>query len=599
MTTDEVREKYLNFFKAKPRNHKEISPAPLVLQEDPSTLFTSSGMQPLIPYLMGESHPEGKRLVNSQPSIRLGDIDEVGDNRHTTFFEMLGNWSLGDYWKKEQLTWFWEFLTKVLKLPKERIWVSVFEGNSKIPKDEESAEIWKSLGVDEKRIFYYGVDKNWWSRSGTPDEMPEGEIGGPDSEVFYEFTQVKHNKRYGKVCHPNCDCGRFLEIGNSVFIQYKKKKNGALEELPQKNVDFGGGLERLVAATLNKPDIYQIDIFKPLIEKLEEYFDVKYGNKAEIDRMYRIVADHVRASVFLAKSGVQPSNKLQGYILRKLLRRAAAKTFVKKKEFDSKKFESLVNIVIDSYKLDLKKTNQKEIRQVIGHEIRKFRANIERGFNKINKIKTIDAKTAFDLYQSFGFPLELTEEIAEEKGQKINKKEFEKEFKKHQEKSRSASAGMFAGGLADHSEEVTKLHTVTHLLHASLRKILGNHVEQKGSNVTAERLRFDFSHPEKLTEDQIKEVEDLVNEQIAKDLPVSHETKSYEDAVKAGALAFFGDKYGEKVKVYTVGDPAGEYFSKEVCGGPHVENTREIGRVKIKKQEKIGAGLVRLYAVIE
>jgi len=605
MTTDEVREKFLKFFQSKPRNHKQISPAPLVLQEDPSTLFTSSGMQPLVPYLMGEPHPEGTRLVNSQPSIRLQDIEEVGDNRHTTFFEMLGNWSLGDYWKEEQLAWFWEFLTKELKLPKERLWVSVFAGNDQIAKDSESANIWKKLGLPEKRIHFYPAGKNWWSRSGVPDHMPVNEIGGPDSEVFFEFPQVKHNPKFGKECHPNCDCGRFLEIGNSVFMQYKKRKDGGFDELPKKNIDFGGGLERIVAATLNEPDIFKINIFNPLIKIIEDNANVVYRQDEKKDRAVRIIVDHIRASVMLIVSGVIPSNKLQGYVLRRLLRRLSIKlTTFSKSDFNS---TPLINMLSDEVlriydgnrEMNIERSKQRDlVEKIITEEIAKFDKTLDRGLRVLEKQKQIDGKVAFDLHQSYGFPIELTEEIAEERGQRIDKEVFQKEFEKHQQKSRSASSGKFKGGLADHSEEVTKLHTITHLLHASLRKVLGEEVQQKGSNITAERLRFDFSHPEKLTDEQIKKVEDLINEQIEKDLQVTVKAMTFQKAKQLGALAFFGSKYGEKVKVYTIGDQKNP-FSREVCGGPHVSRTSEIGRVRINKQDKVGAGVMRIYAVIE
>lgn len=558
ITSDEVREKYLSFFEK--RGHKRISPAPLVLENDPTTLFTSSGMQPLVPYLMGETHPEGKRLVDSQPAIRLQDIEEVGDNRHTTYFEMLGNWSLGDYFKKEQLSWIWEFLTKELNLPKEKLYVSVFAGDKEVPKDTESFEIWKSLGLSDDHIFYYDSTKNWWSRSGTPEQMPEGEIGGPDSEIFFEFTQVEHNKKFGKVCHPNCDCGRFLEIGNSVFMQYKKEK-GKLVELPQKSVDFGGGLERFVAVVNNDPDVFKIDLFYPTIKKLEKLSGKKYGEDEEI---FRIVVDHLRASEALIENRVTPSNKQHGYVLRRLIRRMAVK-------FDEVK--------------DLTKN------KIILEELEKFEKTLKKGLKQVEKIKKIDGKLAFDLYQNFGFPLELTAEIFESKGQKIDLDEFKSEFEKHKSLSRSASAGSFKGGLADSSEQTMKLHTVTHLLHASLRKVLGESVSQKGSNITAERLRFDFSHPQKLTEKELKNVEDLINEQIQKKLPVTYSEVSFKTAKKLGALAFFAGKYEEKVKVYKIGE-----FSMEVCGGPHVKNTSSLGRVKIIKQDKIGSGLIRIYA---
>ena len=563
MTSNEVREKYLKFFISAPRMHREIAPAPLVLEGDPTTLFTSSGMQPLIPYFKGEKHSKGKRLVDSQPSLRLQDIEEVGDNRHETFFEMLGNWSLGDYFKKEQIPWIFEFFTKELGLSKERLWVSVFEGNKDVPKDTETFEIWKSLGIPEERIVYYGVEKNWWSRSGSPNEMPVGEIGGPDSEIFFDFG-TKHDPKYGEKCHPNCDCGRFLEIGNSVYIEYEKKEDGSLKELPQKNVDFGGGLERITMAVNNLQDVFQIDIYKPIISKIEKAVGKKYEDNK---KAFRIIADHIRASEALTGEGIIPSNKLQGYILRRLIRRAALK---------------MRQLGVSVTDLD--------ISEVVGSEIGKFEKIIENG---TNLAKNPNIKP-FDLYQSYGIPLEITEEIFAESARKItsaDRKEFEKEFEKHKELSRTSSSGMFKGGLADSSEEVTKLHTATHLLHASLRKILGEGVSQKGSNITPLRLRFDFSHPQKLTGEELTKVEDLINLQIEKKLPVSFEVVSLDEAVKSGALHFFAEKYGKEVKVYTIED-----FSREVCGGPHIKNTSEIGHVKIIKQEKVGSGLLRIYA---
>lgn len=624
MTVDEVREKFIKFFKAGPRNHKEISPAPLVPLEDPSTLFTSSGMQKLVPNFMGDPHPEGKRLVDSQPCIRVQDIEEVGDNRHTTFFEMLGNWSLGDYFKAEQLLWFWEFLTKEIGLDPKKLYISVYRGNENIgvDKDRESVAIWKEIfekegieakdvnfaekdGMQDGRIFYY--DDNWWSRSGLPEDMPPGEIGGPDSEVYYLFSEVKHDGAFGEHCHPECECGRFLEIGNSVFIQYKKEKDGTFTELPNKNVDFGGGLERMAMAVNNNPDMFQIDIFQKTIMDLEKRFGKtsEYGKSDEIDESYRIIADHLRASVMLINEGVTPSNKLQGYILRRLIRRSVFhfRRYFLEVGGDSKistAAESLLN-----YYPELK-NNWNNIAKVLDEEFVKFDRSIQKGERKLEKYlggdKKVNGTIVFDLYQTDGFPLELTLEILEKKGIGFSDKEkrvFESEFEKHKELSRTASAGMFKGGLADKSEEVTKLHTVTHLLHASLRKVLGNHVQQKGSNITAERLRFDFSYKEKLRDDQIKKVEKMMNKTIEKDFPVTYETKTFKEAIDEGALAFFGGKYGEKVKVYTIGPPVGGWFSKEVCGGPHITHTSEIGRVRIKKQEKIGAGLIRVYVVAE
>lgn len=584
MTSDKIRDKYIKFFEGK--GHIKIEPAPLVLENDPTTLFTSAGMQPLIPYLKGEHHPKGKRLVDVQPSLRLQDIEEVGDASHTTFFEMLGNWSLGDYFKKEQLGWCWEFFTKELELDPERLYVSVFEGTKEVPKDAESAEVWKSLGIPEERIFYYGVDKNWWSRSGTPDSMPTGEIGGPDSEVFFEFEDVAHDKKFGEDCHPNCGCGRFMEIGNSVFIQYEKKEDGTLSELPQKNVDFGGGLERIAAAVDGQPDIFKIDIFKPTIELLEKETGTEYGEGNPKSGDFRIIADHLRASVAIASEGVFPGNKLQGYVLRRLIRRAATKI----RQTTSKSAVELVGKISQAIKPD------SSVEDLISEEVDKFEKVLLEGASLVKRNLQMDP---FELYQSFGIPYEISKEIFSEAGRKLSekdKKEFEKKLSQHQEKSRSASSGMFKGGLADSSEEVTKFHTATHLLHTALRRVLGESVSQKGSNITAERLRFDFSYPEKLTDEEIKKTENLMNEIVDKDLPVSFETKTLDEAIAEGALHFFGERYGKEVKVYTVGDPKGDFFSKEVCGGPHVKNTKAIGHVRIVKQEKVGSGTVRVYA---
>lgn len=614
MKANEIREKYLKFFEK--RGHSRIDPAPLVLENDPTTLFTSSGMQPLVPYLMGEPHPKGKRLVNSQPSIRLQDIEEVGDNRHTTFFEMLGNWSLGDYFKAEQLHWIWEFLTKELGLAKEKLWVSVFEGSKEVPKDEESVAIWKKIGVPEERTFYYPAQKNWWSRSGKPEEMPPGEIGGPDSEVFYDFGEMRkiHENSPFKndKCHPNCDCGRFVEIANSVFIQYKKEKDGSLSLLPQKNVDFGGGLERITAAVNDAPDIFQIDLFKELISSIENQYGVSYGRTSQVDRSMRIVADHLRASAMLISSNVLPSNKGQGYILRRLIRRMVFHISLLKKGYVG--LPIIQDLEKHKYPLELK--NWLEISHVIDDEADKFNKTLESGLKKlkesIEKKDKIDGKFVFDLYQTDGFPLELTLEVLKEEKVKFTddeKEQFEKEFEKHKKLSRTTSAGMFKGGLIDHSPEVIRLHTATHLLLASLRSILGEHVVQRGQNITKERSRFDFPNPEKLTGKEIEEVQELINEQIKKDLPVSFKVMPKEEAGKTGAIHAFNEKYADTVKVYTIGPStrpsassglrSGSPFSREFCGGPHVSHTGEIGRVRIKKQEKIGSGLIRIYLEID
>jgi alanyl-tRNA synthetase len=604
MGTEEIRKKYLDFFKK--HDHVEINPSPLVIESDPTTLFNSSGMQQLVPYLKSEKHPQGKRLVDSQPSLRLQDVEEVGDNRHTTFFEMLGNWSLGDYFKKEQLAWVWEFFTREMGLNPKRLYVSVFEGNKDVPKDTESFEIWKSLGILEDHIHYYGVDKNWWSRDGEPLMMPSGEIGGPDSEIFFEFPGVPHDPKFGKFCHPNCDCGHFLEIGNSVFMQYQKTENGHLSELPQKNVDFGGGLERIAAATIDNPDVFAIDMFSGVIKKLEAEIGITYGGNFEKDRSFRVIADHLRASVNLLAEGVVPGNKLHGYILRRLIRRAMFHFHT----LGSGISGGAVSRVAEDFRNFYPNVNKnwQFIEENLTGEATRFEAALKRGLARLTKAVNngliINGDFAFDLYQTEGFPLDLTIEILKQNGiafSSTERNKFESEFQKHKDASRTASAGMFKGGLAQASEETTKLHTATHLLHAALRQVLGEHVGQKGSHITAERLRFDFSHSRKLSEIEIEKVEKLINQKIKEDLPVSFGEMGLNEAIKEGAMHFFAEKYGEKVKVYTIGPSSakaseGAPFSREICGGPHVEHTGEIGHVRIIKQEKIGASIVRLYA---
>ena len=602
MKASVVRAKYIEFFKEHPRNHKVIPSTSLVPENDPSTLFVGSGMQPLIPYLLGEKHPLGNRLVDSQKAFRSQDIEEIGDNRHTTFFEMLGNWSLGDYFKKEQLNWFFEFLTKILKLDPNKLYVSVFAGNEIVPKDNESIEIWKEIfkSVDieantGERIFTYDVSKNWWSRSGVPANMPAFEPGGPDSEVFYEFSQVEHNPKFGEKCHPNCDCGRFLEIGNSVFMQYQKQSDGTFRELPQKNVDFGGGLERLAAATQDEPDIFKIDLYWPIIEKIEEETEKSYEVE-EHKSAIRIIADHIKAATFLIADGVFPSNKEGGYILRRLLRRSAVKMHMLRGGFEPvPNFSSLVKEIIKMYK-DIYFDNPamaEQISVVIETEMSKFAKSLGKGLKMLENIQKPDGKTAFDLYQSYGFPWEITSEILTQKGIKIDRAEFEKEFKKHQDLSRSTSSGMFRGGLADHSEKVVKLHTATHLLQQALRDVLGNHVRQKGSHITSERLRFDFTHPNELSNKEKEEIEDILNEKIQRDLKVNMKIIPFKEAVNEGALFVEGEKYPEKVKVYSINS-----YSKEVCGGPHVETTKSLGYFKIIKEESLGSGIRRIYATV-
>jgi len=602
MTSAQIRQKYLKFFAD--RGHAVIPSAPLVPENDPTTLFTGFGMQPLVPYFFGQPHPSGNRLANSQKCFRAQDIEEVGDNRHTTFFEMLGNWSLGDYFKTEQLPWIFEFLTKEIGLDPNRLYVTVFEGNSSVPKDTQSIDIWKQIfsavGIDAKeneRIFLYPAKKNWWSRSGEPENMPAGEPGGPDSEIFYDFGQnllLHENSIYkNEQCHPNCDCGRFLEIANSVFMQYQKQADGSLTELPQKNVDFGGGLERLTAASENTPDIFDTDLFKEIIHEIENSTGKKYQIN-EYKPTIRVIADHIKAATFLIVDKVVPSNKTQGYILRRLLRRAAVKMHSLTGGL-TPSFSSIIDRgVLSTY--DGIYFDRSEVREtvfkVVDGEMDKFAKTLDEGLKKIDKL------SPFDLYQTYGFPSEITEELFRQKGRSFDKQKFEIKLKQHQDLSRTASKGMFRGGLADNSEAVTKLHTATHLLHAALRKFLGVHVQQTGSNITAQRLRFDFSHPKKISDDDKQKIETWVNQQIEKDLPVSFKQTTLEEAKNQGALAFFAERYATQVNVYTIGSQKTGIVSKEVCGGPHVEHTGLLGRFKLDKDENIGAGKRRIYGTL-
>ncbi len=598
-TTEEIRKLYLEFFKSK--GHTVIPSASLIPENDPSVLFTTAGMHPLVPYLLGEPHPGGNKLTSCQKCIRTGDIDEVGDATHLTFFEMLGNWGLGNvYWKKEAIEMSVEFLTskKWLGLDKNKIAVSVFQGDEDAPFDQEAFDIWKLMGISEKRIAKLPKKNNWWG--------PAGETGpcGPDTEMFYWTGKPDEIPESF-----NDDNSLWVEIWNDVFMEYNKQlttnnlrqttieKEYEFVPLKQKNVDTGMGLERTVAV-LNNCDVYFIDTFKPIIEEIEKLSGKKYGTNDGITRSIRIIADHIRAAVFISgdERGIIPSNIGQGYVLRKLVRRTVryGKKIGIEKKFIKEIAEKVIQIFKHTYP-ELEK-NKERIAEEMEKEEEKFAIALERGLREFEKLPSIDGKIAFDLYQSYGFPIELTEELSNERGFIINKREFEEEFKKHQELSRTASAGAFKGGLADHSEEVIKYHTTTHLLHKALREILGEHVEQKGSNLTKERLRFDFSHSTKMTPEEISAVERIVNTKINENLPVHFEMLTVEEAKRRGAIGLFEEKYkslGEKVKVYFIGD-----YSTEICGGPHVEHTGQIGKFKIIKEEAVAAGTRRIKAVV-
>ncbi|MGE5042429.1 MAG: alanine--tRNA ligase [Candidatus Levyibacteriota bacterium] len=600
MQAKQILGKYISFFEK--RGHKRIENSSLVPVNDPTTLFTSSGMQPLVPYLLGESHPEGKRLVNAQNSFRAADIDEVGDNRHTTFFRMLGNWSLGDYFKKEQIPWFFEFLTSELKLDPQKLYVTVFEGDKNIPADTDSVEIWKEqfkkVGIEAEigtRIFKYGVTKNWWSRSGIPDNMPVGEPGGPDSEVFYDYG-TPHDPEFGKECHVNCDCGRYLEIGNSVFMQYIRTEEG-FKELPQKNVDFGGGLERLVAVTEEKTDIFETSLFAPIIKAIEEISDKKYSSHK---REMRIIADHLTAAVFIASNDVLPSNKEQGYILRRLIRRAIDNIYLLK----GKQVEKVVEAIVGSYKDtdSILVEKYEHIKGVILEEEQSYNRALEGGRKVIEKELAksgkrvgdellgqveIPAGLAFKAITSFGLgPTQL-----KSLGYIFDEQALAEQIKAHQDLSRKGAEQKFKGGLADHSEKTIMGHTATHLMHQALRDMFGTQLHQTGSNITAERVRFDFNFDRKLTEEEVNTLEKTVNEKIQENLPVHFEIMPIEQAKEMGAIGLFDEKYAKDVKVYIMGD-----YSKELCGGPHVNFTGEVKRFTIIKQESLGKGQQRIYA---
>ena len=595
ITIDELRSKYIDFFKSK--GHVEISGRSLIPENDPTVLFTTAGMHPLVPYLMGEPHPAGTRLTDVQKCVRTGDIDDVGDASHLTFFEMLGNWSLGDYFKKESIAYSFEFLTdeKYLGIPIDKLSFTVFEGNEDAPRDEESASIWESLGVSKDRIFFLPKEDNWWG--------PAGETGpcGPDTEIFIDTGKPA----CGSNCRPGCNCGKYVEIWNNVFMQYHKNMDGSYSPLKRKCVDTGMGVERTVAMLQGKSSVYNTEAFTSFIKSIEDISGVKYGDNKKTDTSIRIIADHVRTACFILgdPKTTLPSNIGAGYVLRRLIRRAVRHG--KKLGIDGNFLSVPASAVIAQnagFYTELKE-NETLILTELKAEEDKFLETLKKGeaeFEKMlpnllkNPKKIIPGRMAFKLYDTYGFPIELTEELASESGLTVNREEFDEAFKKHQELSRAGSEQVFKGGLADHSEQTTAYHTATHLLHKALRMVLGDHVQQKGSNITAERLRFDFSHPEPMTEAEKKEVERLVNEAIKADLPVTMEVMPLEEAKKIGAMALFGEKYEDVVKVYKIGD-----FSTEVCGGPHVERTGILGNFVIKKEQSSSSGVRRIRAVLE
>ncbi len=614
-SANEIRDKYLRFFAEK--GHAIIPSASLIPENDPTVLFTTAGMHPLVPFLLGEKHPSGHRLVNAQKCIRTGDIEEVGDNRHLTFFEMLGNWSLGDYFKKEAITWSFEFLTsrKWLGLDPRRLYVSVFEGDLDAPLDEEARAVWaecfRGAGLDPdapQRIFTYPKDKNWWG--------PAGQTGpcGPDTEMFYDTLNlpdpVAHAPGWSEegLCHPNCDCGRYVEIWNDVFMQYFKTAEGKFEPLKQKNVDTGMGLERTVMVLQGCPTVFETELFAPIIRDIGLRSGKRYGQEPEATIAFRVIADHVKAAVFIIGDprGVSPSNVDQGYVLRRLIRRAVryGRHLGIKNFFVAELAGLVVDLYGDAYP-ELRR-NQDRIRQELAAEEEKFSKTLERGLQEASKIMDtfnaaaeIPGQAAFYLYETFGFPKELTEEVLMKK---VNAAEWDAESKKHQDTSRAGAEQRFAGGLADHSERVVKLHTATHMLHAALRQVLGTHVEQRGSNITAERLRFDFNHHQKVTPEELQRVEAIVNEAIGRDLPVGFAMMTVDEAKAAGSIGLFEDKYaqlGAKVKVYTIGSDEQGVYSREICGGPHVERTGSLVKFKILKEEASSAGIRRIKATVE
>jgi alanyl-tRNA synthetase len=620
MTADELRDKYIEFFVS--RGHARIQGKSLLPDNDPTVLFTTAGMHPLVPYLLGEEHPAGRRLVNYQKCIRTGDIDSVGDSSHLTFFEMLGNWSLGDYFKEGAIEMSFEFLTSPqwLGIPVEKLGVSVFKGDGAVPRDDESAAVWKRLGIPENRIAHLPREDNWWGPAGSTGPC------GPDSEMFYYVGDAP----CGPGCKPGCSCGKWLEIWNDVFMQYNKTAEGVYETLSRKCVDTGMGIERTVTILNGRQSVYETGIFAPLIRAIEAAAGgYCYGTDAEKDRSVRIIADHVRSASFILgdPKAVSPSNVGAGYVLRRLIRRAvrhgrklthdvpehddtASRNDAAVQGHKGLFLSPLAGVIVDQLKGPYPELaeNRAFIVSELDREESKFMETLQKGEHEFEKLlpnllkdprKIMSGRLAFKLYDTYGFPIELTEELAGEQGMTVNRAEFDEAFKKHQELSRSQSGQVFKGGLGDQGERAVTYHTATHLLHKSLRMVLGEHVAQKGSNITAERMRFDFSHNAPMSPEEIKKVEAIVNEQIRRDLPVTMEVMSLEEAKAAGATALFGEKYESQVKVYTIGNSPVDFFSKEVCGGPHVERTGNMGTFKVQKEQSSSAGVRRIRAVLE
>lgn len=584
MNEIQLRNKFLEYFKSK--DHAVIGSASLIPENDASVLFTTAGMHPLVPYLLGQSHPAGKRLVNYQKCIRTGDIDEVGDDWHLTFFEMLGNWSLGEYFKSEAIKWSFDFLTEDLGIPKDKIAVTIFKGDNDAPFDKDSFELWKACGIEEKNIYMYGKKENWWGPAGVTGPC------GPDTEIFY----ISDREPCSSDCQPSCGCGKYAEIWNNVFMEYNKNTKGQFELLSHKNVDTGMGLERMVAIYNGQNSVFEIDLFLPIFAKLRSF--IKKSNTVS----ERIIADHIRSACMILNEGIVPSNLDQGYVLRRLIRRAIRQA--RKLGINDNFTAQIAKSVIDSHRNmypELVK-NSEFIIDEMKKEEENFVITLQNGLKVFEKElnifsiadkrkKVFSGKTAFYLYQTYGFPIEMIEEELKEHNIRIDKEQFDVEYKQHQQLSRKGAEKKFAGGLADHSTETVKLHTATHMLHKALKLILGEHVEQKGSNITPERLRFDFVHPQKMSPDELNRVEELVNKQIARNLEVKYSEISLEEAKKKNAIGLFESKYGERVKVYEVGD-----FSIEICGGPHVNNTSEMGKFKILKEQAVSAGIRRIKA---